>query len=129
VSPSLLQGSVVADAASRSDLPGNRIVGSTLLTVMALSDAGLLAVLREQQVLRRVELSLHSSLGFIAQDITWQSAWHALHDLKQVLTHLVNVEVSLVEPYNGVRVLEIWHDNGTHLSILRGLLRCAARLL
>jgi hypothetical protein len=129
VSPSPLQGSVMADAASRSDLPSNRMVGSTLLTVMALSDASLLAALRHQQVLRHVELSLHSSLGFIAQDLTWRSAWHALDDLKQVLTHLAHAEVSLVEPYDDLRVIQIWRNIGTHLSVLRGLMRYAALLL
>jgi hypothetical protein len=113
----------MANLTSRSDLAGNRTVGSSLLTVLALSDGTLLATLREPQVLQCVDLSLHSCKVFVMQDITWESAWHAVNGLQEVLTHHVSIEVSLVQPYNDMRVLQIWRDIGNHLSLLRGLLR------
>jgi hypothetical protein len=102
------------------------MVGSSVLTVLALSNSSLLATLREPQVLQCVELSLHSCKGFVMQDITWESAWHAVTGLQQVLTQHLPVGVSGIAPYNDIRVLEIWRDTGTHFSFLRGLLRCAA---
>jgi hypothetical protein len=113
----------MANLASRSDLPGNRTVGSSLLTVLALSDGSLLSTLREPQVLQCVELSLHSCKVFVMQDIIWESVWHAVNGLQQVLTQYVPVELSLVQPYNDMRVLQIWQDIGSQLSLLRGLLR------
>jgi hypothetical protein len=98
-------------------------MGSMLLTVLALSNGGLLATLREQQVLRCVELSVHSCKVLIMQDITWQSAWHALDGLQQVLTQYVPVGMSLGDPYSDIQVLQIWREIGTQLSLLRGLLR------
>jgi hypothetical protein len=113
----------MANLTSRSDLPGNRTVGSSLLTVLALSDGSLLAILRQPQVLHCVELSLHSCKVFVMQDITWDSAWHAVNGLQQVLTQHVPVELFLAQPYHDMRVLQIWRDIGTQLSLLRGLLR------
>jgi hypothetical protein len=102
-------------------------VVSSLLTVLALSDTTLLEALRQPQVLRHVELSLHSCLTLVAQDIAWRSAWHAVHGLQQVLTPPVPLHAFLVEPYNHVQVLRIWRDIGAPLSALRGLLRCAVQ--
>jgi hypothetical protein len=119
----------MANLASRSDLPDNRTVGSSLLMVLALSDNSLLATLREPQVLQCVELSLHSCKVSIMQDTTWQTAWHALNGLQQVLTQHLPVQLSLVEPYNHVHVLQAWRNIGICLSFLRGLLRYAAHHL
>jgi hypothetical protein len=103
----------MANLASSSDLPGNRTVGSSLLTVLALSDGSLLATLREPQVLHCVELSLHSCKVLIMQDDTWQSAGHAVHGLQQVLTQHLPVGFFLVEPCSDIQVLQIWREIGS----------------
>jgi hypothetical protein len=94
-----------------------------LLTALALSDDNLLAVLRESQILQRIELSLHSCKMFTVQNDDWLPALRAVDDLRQVLTSLVPVGPSLVEPYTSERVLRIWHDIGSSISVLRGQLR------
>jgi hypothetical protein len=116
----LLRGGSLADARFRSDLPANRMTGSILLTVLALSDDNLLAALRASQILQRVELSLHSCKMFTVQDDAWLPALRAVHDLQQVLTSLVPVGPSMVEPYTAERVLRVWRDLASGISVLRG---------
>jgi hypothetical protein len=70
----------------RSDQPGNRATGATILKALAPSNYQFLKALREPQVLQRIELSLHSCMFFKVQDITWHLAWHAVHELHQVIT-------------------------------------------
>jgi hypothetical protein len=111
------------DAESRSDLPGNRTVGSLLLTALALSNDHLLVYLREPQVLQRVELSRHSCLGLAVQDDTWLSAWQAIHDLQQVLVSPIPSNCSVIQPYTNALVLETWREIDVRMSMLRGLLR------
>jgi hypothetical protein len=119
----LLGGSSPADARCRNDLPANRMTGSILLTVLALSDDNLLAALRASQILQRVELSLHSCKMFAVQDDGWLPALRALRDLQQVLTSLVPIGPSMVKPYTSERVLRIWRDLGSGVYLLRGQLR------
>jgi hypothetical protein len=119
----LLRGSSLADARFRSDLPANRTTGSMLLTALALSDDNLLAALRASQILQRVELSLHSCKMLTVQDDAWLPALRAVHDLQQVLTSLVPVGPSMVKPYTTERVLRIWRELGSGVSVLRGQLR------
>jgi hypothetical protein len=90
-----------------------------LLTALALSDDNILAALREPQMMRRVELSLHYCVSVAVQDASWLPAWHAVHDLQQVLASLVPVRPSMVEPYSNERVLSVWHDLESHVSVLR----------
>jgi hypothetical protein len=92
-----------------------------LLTALALSHDNLLVALRESQILQRVELSLHSCKVFSAQDIAWRPAWHAVNDLLRVLTSLLPVRPSLVEPSSEEEVLHMWRSIGCHASVLRGL--------
>jgi hypothetical protein len=121
VSPlSLLISSSLADARYRSDLPANRMTGSILLTVLALSDDNLLAALRGSQILQRVELSLHSCKLFTVQDDAWLPALHAVHDLQQILTSLVPVGPSMMKPYTTEQVLHFWRDLALGISVLRG---------
>jgi hypothetical protein len=94
-----------------------------LLTALALSDDNLLAVLRESQILQRIELSLHSCKMFTVQDDSWFPALRAVDDLRQVLTFIVPVGPSMVQPYTTERVLLIWRDIGFGVSVLRGQLR------
>jgi hypothetical protein len=94
-----------------------------LLTALALSDDNLLAALRASQSLQRVELSLYSCKLFTVQDDTWLPALRAMQDLQQVLTSLVPVGPSMVQPYTAERVLHIWRDLGSGVSILRRPLR------
>jgi hypothetical protein len=96
------------------------MTGSILLTVLALSDDNLLAALRASQILQRVDLSLHSCKVFTVHDDTWLPALRAVHDLQQVLTSLVPVGPSMVKPYTTERVLRIWRDLGSGVSVLRG---------
>jgi hypothetical protein len=93
-----------------------------LLTALALSDDNLLAALRESQILQRVELSLHSCRIFTVQDEAWLPAVRAVHDLQQVLTSLVPVGPSMVEPYTAERVLRVWRDLASDISVMRGQL-------
>jgi hypothetical protein len=94
-----------------------------LLTALALSDDNLLAALRASQVVHRVELSLHSCKMFALQNDAWIPASRAVHDLREVLTSVVPIGPSMVEPYSGERVLQIWHDLSARISVLRGPLR------
>jgi hypothetical protein len=94
-----------------------------LLTTLALSHDTLLATLRASQILQRIELSLHSCKMFAVQDDAWLPALRAVDDLRQVLTSLVPVGSSMVQPYTTERVLRIWHDLGSGISVLRGQLR------
>jgi hypothetical protein len=118
----LLRGSSLADARFRSDLHANRTTGSMLLTALALSDDNLLAALRASQILQRVELSLHSCKVFAVQDDAWLSALCAVNDLRQVLTSLVPVGPSMVESYTAERVLRVWRDLASDISVMRGQL-------
>jgi hypothetical protein len=111
------------DAQCRSGLPVNRTTGSMLLTALVLSDDNLLAALRASQILQRVELSLHSCKMFTVQDTAWLPALRAVHDLHQVLTSLVPVAPSMVQLYTTERVLRIWRDLGSGVSVLPGQLR------
>jgi hypothetical protein len=117
---SLRRSNAMADTRYRSDLPANRTTGSMLLTALALSDDNLLAALRASQVLQRVELSLHSCKMFTVQDDAWLPALRAVYDLQQVLTSLVPVGPSMIEPYTAERVLRVWRDFASGISILRG---------
>jgi hypothetical protein len=90
-----------------------------LLTALALSDDNLLAVLRESQILQRIELSLHSCKMFTVQDAAWLLALRAVDDLRQVLTSLAPVGPSMVQPYTTERVLRIWRDLASGISVLR----------
>jgi hypothetical protein len=99
------------------------MTGSTLLSVLALSDDNLLAVLRQSQVLQCVELSVHSCKMFAVQDDTWLPAWRAVHDLQEVLTLIVPMKSSLVEPYSDDRVLDIWRAITSCVSLLPTRLR------
>jgi hypothetical protein len=91
-----------------------------LLTALALSDDRLLVALRESQIMQRVELSLHSCKVLATQDVTWLPAWHAVHDLRQVLTSVVPVWSSLAQPYSAE---SIWHAIGSQVFVLRVKLR------
>jgi hypothetical protein len=91
-----------------------------LLTALALSDDNLLMALRASQILQRVELSLHSCKMFTVQDEAWLPALRAVHDLQQVLTSLIPVGPSMVEPYTAERVLRVWRDLRSGISVLRG---------
>jgi hypothetical protein len=93
-----------------------------LLTALALSDDNLLAALRASQILQRVELSLHSCKMFTVQDDSWLPALRAVYGLQQVLTSLVPVGPSMVKPYTTERVLRIWRDLASGISVLRGQL-------
>jgi hypothetical protein len=104
---------------NRSEQPGNRTTGSLLLTTFALSHDELLATLRESQVLRRVELALHSCRKLETQDTTWSPAWHAVDTLQQVLTSRLPIDRFLIEPYSDDRVLHIWRDIGSVVSVLQ----------
>jgi hypothetical protein len=123
VSLPLIESDVVAYHGSRDDLPGNCTAGAMLLTALALSDDNLLAALRVSQVIHRVELSLHSCKMSAMQNDAWIPASRAVHDLREVLTYLVPIGPSIVEPYSRERVLQIWHDLSTRRSVLRGPLR------
>jgi hypothetical protein len=94
-----------------------------LLTALALSDDNLLAALCEQQIVRRVELSLHYCLSVTLQDEAWLPAWHAVNDLQRVLASLSPVEPSKIGPYSDENMLRIWRDLGSHVCILRTKLR------
>jgi hypothetical protein len=121
VSSSLLGGIAIAKAENRSELPSNRTTGAMLLTALALSDDNLLVALREPQVLRRVDVSLHSCLGHAVQDKTWLSVWQAVHDLQQVLVSLVPMEPFVMEPTTNEAVLHIWREIDTRMSLLKAL--------
>jgi hypothetical protein len=123
VSPPLLRGRTEINAENRSDLPNNRTAGSMLLTALALSDDNLLAVLVEPQMVRRVQLSLHYCLSVAVQDDAWLPAWHAVDDLQRVLTSLIPVGPSMVEPYSDERLLRICHELGSDVCVLRAKLR------
>jgi hypothetical protein len=123
VSPPLLRGRIEINAENRSDLPNNRTAGSMLLTALALSDDNLLAVLVEAQMVRRVQLSLHYCLSVAVQDDAWIPAWHAVDDLQRVLTSLIPVGPSMVEPYSDERLLRICHELGSDVCVLRAKLR------
>jgi hypothetical protein len=114
---------VVAYHGSRDDLPGNCTAGAMLLTALALSDDNLLAALCSSQVIHRVELSLHSCKKSAMQNDAWIPASRAVHDLREVLTSLVPIWPSMVEPYSGERGLQIWRDLAARVSVLRGSLR------
>jgi hypothetical protein len=94
-----------------------------LLTALALSDDNLLVALCSVQVIHRVELSLHSCKMSAMQDNAWIPASRAVDDLREVLTSLVPMGPSMVEPYSDERVLQIWRDLATRVSVLRGPLR------
>jgi hypothetical protein len=94
-----------------------------LLTALALSDDNLLAVLRESQILQRIELSLHSCKMFAVQDDSWFPALRAVDDLQQVLTSVVPAGPSMIQPYTTEKVLLIWREIGSRVSLLRGQLR------
>jgi hypothetical protein len=94
-----------------------------LLTALALSDDNLLAALCSSQVIRRVELSLHSCKKSVMQDDAWIPASRAVHDLREVLTSLVPIGPFMVEPYSSERVVQIWRDLPARISVLRGPLR------
>jgi hypothetical protein len=94
-----------------------------LLTALALSDDNLLAALRASQVFHRVELSLRSCKMSAMQNDAWIPAFRALHDLREVLTSLVPIGSSMVEPYSGERVIQIRRDLTARISVLRGPLR------
>jgi hypothetical protein len=94
-----------------------------LLTALALSDDNLLAVLVEPQMVRRVQLSLHYCLSVAVQDDAWLPAWHAVDDLQRVLTSLIPVGPSMVEPYSDERLLRICHELGSDVCVLRAKLR------
>jgi hypothetical protein len=92
-----------------------------LLTVLALSHDSLLVILRESHILQRVELSLHSCKVFSAQDIAWRPVCRTVNDLLRVLTSLLPVRPSLVEPSSEEEVVHMWRSIGCHASTLRGL--------
>jgi hypothetical protein len=94
-----------------------------LLTALALSEDSLLAALRAPQVLQRVELSLHSCKIFTVHDAAWLPALRAVDDLRLVLTSIVPVEPSAIEPYTYEGVLRIWQELRFSASVLQGLLR------
>jgi hypothetical protein len=112
----------MADAQCRSDLPSNRTTGSMLLTALALSDDNLLSILRDSQVLQRVELSLHSCKMFTVHDEAWILASRALHDLQLVLTSIAPVALSMIEPYAYERVIRICRELGAGISLMQGQL-------
>jgi hypothetical protein len=123
VSLSLIESGVGAYHDIRDDLPGNCTAGAILLTALALSDDNLLAALRASNVVHRVELSLHSCKRFAMQDDAWIPASRAVHDLREVLTSLVPIGPSMVEPYSDERVLQLWRDLSARVSVLQGPLR------
>jgi hypothetical protein len=104
---------------NRSEQPDNCTTGSLLLTIFALSHDKLLATLRESQVLRCVELALHSGKILATQDNTWNPAWHAVDTLQQVLTSRLPIDCFLIKPYSDERVLQIWRDIGSVVSVLQ----------
>jgi hypothetical protein len=114
-----------ADSWSRSDQPGNRITGSTLLTALALSDDNLLAVLSKARVLQRVELSLHSAKILAIGDTTWHLVLRAVHDLQLVLTSLLPLPSFLDKAYSTELVLDTWHNITSNALVLSAKLRWA----
>jgi hypothetical protein len=93
------------------------------LTALALSDDNLLATLRVSQIVHRVELSFQSCKFSAMQNDAWIPASRAVHDLREVLTSLVPIGPSMVKPYSDERVLQIWRDLASRVSVLRGLLK------
>jgi hypothetical protein len=93
-----------------------------LLTAFALSDDNLLAALLGPQVLQRVELSLHSCRAFAIQSDTWLAPCRAVQDLQHVLTSIMPAWPSLAEPYTDQRVLHMWDDITSQVSVMRGML-------
>jgi hypothetical protein len=122
VSTSLLGNGATAKAENRSDLPSNRTAGAMLLTALALSDDSLLVALREPQVLRRVDVSLHECLAHAEQDKTWLPVWRAVHHLQQVLVSMVPMEPFVIKPCTNANVLHIWREINTCISLLKALL-------
>jgi hypothetical protein len=112
----------MAKAENRSDLPSDRTAGAMLLTALTLSDDNLLVALREPQVLRRVEVSLHGCLGYAVQDKVWLPVWQAVHDLQQVLVSLVPMEPFVIKPSTSAGVLHIWREIDTHVCLLKALI-------
>jgi hypothetical protein len=123
VSLPLIESGVVAYHGSRDDLPGNCTAGAMLLTALALFVDNLLAALHASEDVHRVELSLHSCKKSAMQNDAWIPASRAVHDLREVITSLVPIGPSMVEPYSGERVIQIWRDLRARESFLRRPLR------
>jgi hypothetical protein len=94
-----------------------------LLAALALSHDDLLAILCQSRVLQRIELSLHSCKVLAAQNATWLPAWHAVHDLHQILTYLSPLGPILVKPYSEEHALHIWRNIGYGVTTLHQLFK------
>jgi hypothetical protein len=66
-------------------LLSNRILGATLLNVLAASYSALRSALLQADAVRHVELALHSSKVFVVQNIQWLAAVEALICLQEIL--------------------------------------------
>jgi hypothetical protein len=94
-----------------------------LLAALALSDDNLLAALRQPDVLKRVELSLHSCKINTVQDNAWLPVWRTVRDLREVIVSLEPIDPFMAEPYSDEQVLQIWRELESRASILRGRFR------